>query len=159
MRVFFLLFLVFPLLELFVLIRVGSGIGALSTLMLVLAGGVIGLLCMRLAGLTTALKVRERMAQGEVPSTDMLNGLLMVVAGGLLFLPGFISDVVGLLGLLPITRRVLVKRIALHMTHSAAQSQQFYAHSRTYTQQDSHTANPQNPQAQIIEGEFERKDP
>jgi UPF0716 protein FxsA len=156
MRVFFLLFLVFPLLELFVLIRVGSSIGALTTLLLVLAGGVFGVLCMRLAGLTTALKVRERMAQGEVPNTDMLNGLLMVVAGGLLFLPGFISDVVGLVCLLPITRKILIKRIALHMTHSAAQSQQFYAQSRSHTQQDTHA---QKPQPQIIEGEFERKDP
>ena len=156
MRVFFLLFLVFPLLELFVLIRVGSSIGALTTLLLVLVGGVLGVLCMRLAGLTTALKVRERMAQGEVPNTDMLNGLLMVVAGGLLFLPGFISDVVGLVFLLPFTRKILIKRIALHMTHSAAQSQQYYAQSRSHTRQDSHA---QNAQPQIIEGEFERKDP
>ena len=94
MRIFFLLFLVFPLLELFVLIRVGSSIGAASTLLLVLAGGVLGVLCMRLAGIATALKVRERMAQGEVPNNDMLNGLLLVVGGGLLFLPGFISDVI-----------------------------------------------------------------
>lgn len=156
MRVFFLLFLVFPLLELFVLIRVGSSVGALTTLMLVLAGGVFGVLCIRLAGFTTALKVRQRMAQGELPNTEMLNGLLMVVAGGLLFLPGFISDVVGLLCLLPITRQLLIKRIALHMTHSATRSQQFYTHSSAHTQQSTHT---QHPQAQIIEGEFERKDP
>ena len=57
MRVFFLLFLVFPLLELFVLIRVGSSIGATSTLLLVLAGGVLGVFCIRLAGFATALKV------------------------------------------------------------------------------------------------------
>ncbi len=156
MRVFFLLFLVFPLLELFVLIRVGSSIGALTTLLLVLVGGVFGVMCMRLAGLTTALKVRERMAQGEVPNSDMLNGLLMVVAGGLLFLPGFISDVVGLVLLLPITRKLLIKRIAFHMTQSAAQSQQYYQQSRSHAQQDTQA---QNPHPQIIEGEFERKDP
>jgi len=156
MRVFFLLFLVFPLLELFVLIRVGSSIGATTTLLLVLASGVLGVLCIRLAGLTTALKVRERMAQGEVPNSDMLNGLLLVVAGGLLFIPGFISDVIGLLCMLPITRQLLIKRIGLHMTHSAAQSRHFYAQSTTYTKQDK----PSQPrQAQIIEGEFEREDP
>jgi len=76
MRVFFLLFLVFPLLELFVLIRVGSSIGASATLLLVLASGVFGVVCMRLAGLTTALNVRQRMAQGEVPNREMLNGPL-----------------------------------------------------------------------------------
>lgn len=156
MRVFFLLFLVFPLLELFVLIRVGSSIGASTTLLLVLASGVLGVLCIRLAGLTTALKVRERMAQGEVPNGDMLNGLLLVVAGGLLFIPGFISDVIGLLCMLPITRQLLIKRIGLHMTQSTAQSRHFYAQSSTYTKQDE----PSQPrQAQIIEGEFEREDP
>ncbi len=156
MRVFFLLFLVFPLLELFVMIQVGSRIGASSTLLLVLAGGVFGVLCIRLAGLTTALNVRQRMAQGEVPSGEMLNGLLLVLAGGLLFLPGFISDVIGLIGLLPITRQLLIKRIGLHMTKGAAQTAGFYSTRQAYTQ---HTAEAQRPQAQIIEGEFERKDP
>lgn len=156
MRVFFLLFLVFPLLELFVMIRVGSSIGASATLLLVLAGGVLGVLCIRLAGLTTALNVRQRMAQGEVPSGEMLNGLLLVLAGGLLFLPGFISDVVGLIGLLPITRSLLIKRIAVHMTQGAGQTAGFYSSRQTYTQSTSEAA---RPQAQIIEGEFERKDP
>lgn len=156
MRVFFLLFLVFPLLELFVLIRVGSSIGALTTLLLVLAGGVFGILCIRLAGLTTALNVRQRMAQGEMPNGEMLNGLLLVVAGGLLFLPGFISDAIGLLCLLPITRSWLIKRIGLHMTRSAGQTTGFYSTRQTYTQ---HARDAQRPQVQIIEGEFERKEP
>lgn len=156
MRIFFLLFLVFPLLELFVLIRVGSSIGAATTLLLVLAGGVLGVLCMRLAGLTTALKVRERMAQGEVPNNDMLNGLLLVVGGGLLFLPGFISDVIGILCLLPFVRQWLIKRIAKHMDQSATRSRQFYAQSTTYTE---HSGPAEPRETQVIEGEFERKDP
>lgn len=155
MRGFFLLFLIFPLLELFVLIRVGSSIGASSTLLLVLAGGVLGVLCIRLAGLATALKVRERMALGETPNKDMLNGLLLVVAGGLLFLPGFISDTVGLLGLLPVTRNWLIKRISRHMTQ-AANRQQYYRQTTTYTQ---YGEQQETGQEQIIEGEFERKDP
>ena len=156
MRGFFLLFLVFPLLELFVLIRVGSSIGALTPLLLVLASGVVGVLCIRLAGLTTALNVRQRMAQGEAPNGEMLNGLLLVIAGGLLFLPGFISDVLGALCLLPITRQLLIKRITRHMSQGSAQSQHFYAQSTTYTEQRGRQ--PSRP-AQIIEGEFERKDP
>jgi len=155
MRGFFLLFLIFPLLELFVLIRVGSSIGASTTLLLVLAGGVLGVLCIRLAGLATALKVRERMALGETPNRDMLNGLLLVIAGGLLFLPGFISDTVGLLGLLPVTRNWLIKRISRHMAQ-AAQRQQYYRQTTTYTQ---YGEQQETRQEQIIEGEFERKDP
>lgn len=155
MRFFFLLFLVFPLLELFVMIRVGSSIGASATLLLVLASGVLGVLCIRLAGLTTALKVRQRMALGEIPNNDMLNGLLLVVGGGLLFLPGFISDVLGLMCLLPFVRHWLIKRINLHMTQGV-QSGRFYAQSSAYTQ---HRGRAETHHAQIIEGEFERKDP
>ena len=156
MRGFLLLFLVFPLLELFVLIRVGSSIGASTTLLLVLAGGVLGVLCIRLAGFATALKVRERMARGEMPNSDMLNGLLLVIGGGLIFLPGFISDAIGVLCLLPFVRSWLIKRIGLHMQQSAARSEQFYAQRNTHTEQSGQT---ETRQAQIIEGEFERKDP
>ena len=162
MRGFFLLFLVFPLLELFVLIRVGSSIGAITTLLLVLVGGVLGVVCIRLAGLATALKVRERMALGETPNTDMLNGLLLVIAGGLLFLPGFISDIVGLLCLLPIIRQWLIKNISQRMAHRT-QAHHFYEHSTyehstTYTARDRGERSQQRP-PQVIEGEFERKDP
>lgn len=155
MRLFFLLFLVFPLLELFVMIRVGSIIGASATLLLVLVSGVLGVLCIRLAGLTTALNVRQRMAQGEVPNREMLNGLLLVLAGGLLFLPGFISDVIGLICILPITRSWLIKRIGMHMTQRAGPAAGFYSSRQTYSQ---HTSETHRQQAQIIEGEYERKD-
>jgi UPF0716 protein FxsA len=132
------------------MIRVGSSIGASATLLLVLASGVLGVLCIRLAGLTTALNVRKRMAQGEVPNGEMLNGLVLVVAGGLLFLPGFISDAIGLVCLLPITRSWLIKRIAVQMTQGAGQTTGFYSTRQTYRQRTN--------TAQIIEGEFERKD-
>ena len=155
MRNFFLLFLVFPLIELFVLIRVGASIGASATLLLVLAGGVLGVLCMRLAGLTTALKVRERMAQGEVPNKDMLNGLLLAVGGGLIFLPGCISDVIGLLCLLPFVRQWLIQRVAQYMEHSAARSREYYARSTTYTK---HHGYSETRETHVIEGEYERKD-
>ena len=96
------------------------------------------------------------MAQGEVPNSDMLNGLLLVIGGGLIFLPGFITDAIGLLCLLPFVRSWLIKRIGLHMQHRTTQSQQYYAQSTTYTEQHGRT---ETRQAQIIEGEFERKDP
>lgn len=156
MRGLFLVFLVFPLLELFVLIRVGSSIGALTTLFLVLASGVLGVLCIRLAGLTTTLNVRQRMAQGEVPTGEMLNGLLLAIAGVLLFVPGFISDVLGLVCLLPMTRAWLIRRVSVHMQQGTGHSQHFYGQSSSYTEQEQPSV---KRQPNVIEGEFERKDP
>lgn len=155
MRGFFLLFLIFPFLELFLLIRVGSSIGALTTLLLVLASGVIGILCIRLAGLTTALNVRQRMAQGEVPTGDMLNGFLLAMGGVLLFIPGFISDALGVVCLLPMARHWVGRRVSMHMMQGAARAQHFHtqSQSQTHTEQSSSLR-----QSQTIEGEFERKD-
>ena len=89
MRIFFVLFLLFPLAELFVLIKVGSSIGALATIMLLVLSGIAGVLLLRLAGFATAWRARERLARGELPEREMLQGLMIAIGGGLLFLPGF----------------------------------------------------------------------
>ena len=73
----------------------------------------LGVLVLRVAGLATALRARESLNRGELPAQTMLEGLMMALAGGLLILPGFISDVVGLVMLLPVTRALLAFCIAL----------------------------------------------
>ena len=97
MRAFLFLFLLFPILELAVLIQVGSAIGVLPTLLLVIGTAVLGSVLLRVAGVATAWRAREKLARGEMPEQEMFEGLLIAVGGGLLLLPGFISDVFGLL--------------------------------------------------------------
>jgi UPF0716 family protein affecting phage T7 exclusion len=72
----------------------------------------LGVLVVRVAGLATALKARESLNRGELPAQQMLEGLMLALGGGLLVLPGFISDAAGLLLLLPPVRRFLVNRCA-----------------------------------------------
>jgi UPF0716 protein FxsA len=91
-----LLFLLFPVLELFVFVQVSSAIGFFPALLLIILGSMLGVLVLRVAGLATALRARESLNRGELPAQTMLEGLMMALAGGLLILPGFISDVVGL---------------------------------------------------------------
>src|SRR5476649_730443 len=111
MRVFLLLFLLFPVLELFVLVRVAMSIGFLPTFLLVVASSMLGLFIIRTAGFATALTARASLARGELPAQQMLQGLMVAVGGGLLLLPGFISDVLGIICLLPITRRSEERRV------------------------------------------------
>ena len=111
MRAFLFLFLLFPLIELAVLIQVGSAIGVLPTLLLVIGTAVLGSVLLRVAGVATAWRARERLARGEVPEQEMLEGLLIAVGGGLLLLPGFISDIFGLLCLIPFTRRLFIRNL------------------------------------------------
>lgn len=154
MRLFFLLFLIFPLLELALLIRVGSSIGVLPTLGLLVLGGIIGILLMRLAGFSTAWRARERIARGEVPEREMLQGLVMVIGGGLIFLPGFISDLLGLLILFPPTRRLMLKQLQRRVEAQVQRQRAF----RQDFEQGSPPPPPGPQRPNVIEGEWERRD-
>ncbi|MEG1456131.1 MAG: FxsA family protein, partial [Comamonas sp.] len=77
MRVFLLLFLLFPVLELFVFVKVSSAIGFFPALLLIIAGSALGVLVMRVAGLATALRARESLQRGELPAEDMFQGMML----------------------------------------------------------------------------------
>jgi UPF0716 protein FxsA len=146
---FFLLFLVFPFLELALLIKVGGVIGVLPTLLLLIVSAVLGSTLLRVAGLATALRAREKLARGEAPEREMLEGMLVALGGGLLILPGFISDVMGLLCLLPFTRRLILRRLLARIEEQAMRQRAFA--------DDLQARNaPERPN--VIEGEFERRD-
>lgn len=106
-RIFFLFFVLLPLLELYVLIEVGSGIGGLTTIALCLLTAVIGGLLIRIQGIQTLLKARQSMRQHELAEQGM-HGVMLVIAGVMLFIPGFISDTLGFLLLVPAIRRWLI---------------------------------------------------
>ncbi|MCX7080485.1 MAG: membrane protein FxsA [Pseudomonas sp.] len=156
MRPFLLLFLVFPVLELFVFVQVSSAIGFFPALALIILGSMLGVLVLRVAGLATALRARESLNRGELPAQQMLEGLMMALGGGLLILPGFISDVVGLVMLLPITRRLLANKMRQRAEEQAIRQRAF-----AEDMQARGGPTPQQPigrQPNVIEGEFEHRD-
>lgn len=109
LHILFLLFLAVPLLEIYLLIKVGSIIGALPTVLLVVFTAVLGVFLLRLQGFATLNRVRVTLAQGGLPAMEMLEGAVLLVAGALLLTPGFFTDVVGFLCLVPAFRRALIK--------------------------------------------------
>jgi UPF0716 protein FxsA len=106
-----LLILLLPIAELFVLIEVGSKIGALATLGLLAAGVVVGLATLRGRGLASLMRARSRLAAGDLPGQDVVESMLLAAGGLLLLIPGFITDACSLLLLLPWTRRALARRL------------------------------------------------
>lgn len=96
--------LALALLELFVLLAVGRRIGPGWTFLLVVALGVLGLWLLRHQGSRTWTALRTAVRSGEMPSRQIADAILVLVGGLLLLLPGFISDVVGLVLVLPVTR-------------------------------------------------------
>jgi len=105
----FLAFTIIPVLEIYLLIKLGTFLGALNTVIIVVLTGIIGAFLAKLQGLHTMIKVREALNRGEMPAEEMLDALLILVAGIVLLTPGFLTDIAGLVILIPQTR-VLFKR-------------------------------------------------
>lgn len=103
-----LLLLGLPLAELYLLIKLGTLIGALPTVFLVVATAVLGLWLLRHQGLENYRRVQRSLARGEMPARELMEGAVMLVGGVLLMLPGLITDVFGLLCLVPPVRRAIV---------------------------------------------------
>ena len=117
-----LVFVVVPLVELAVFVQISRWIGFPETTLLLLAVSVAGIFVVRHQGLGVYRRVREQVRAGTVPTGDLVNGLLILVAGLLLIIPGFVTDFVGLLLLLPpvrgLVRRLLRRRFSVRAAHS-----------------------------------------
>jgi UPF0716 protein FxsA len=115
LRVLFVLFVVVPLVELYVLIEVGSGIGGLATIALCLFTAALGGLIIRIQGVQTLMQARQSMAnmQQEKLAEHSAHGAMLALAGLLLFFPGFITDILGFLLLIPSLRRMLMPKYIL----------------------------------------------
>ncbi len=107
--VLLLLFLLVPLVEIWFLIVVGGIIGALPTVALVVLTALIGAALARYQGMATIGRLQATLARGEVPAIEMLEGMLLLVGALLLLTPGFFTDALGFICLLPPTRRALAR--------------------------------------------------
>jgi UPF0716 protein FxsA len=101
------LFVVVPIAELYVIIRVGASIGFLNTLAVIIAVGFIGSWLVKREGMRTWARFNQTVASGQIPAKEMIDGVLILGAGALLLTPGFLSDVLGIVMLFPPTRAVL----------------------------------------------------
>ncbi len=101
-----------PLLELYVIIRVAGGVGTPETIGLLIAVSVVGAWMVRRSGLGVLNQIRVRLNRGELPTGELVDGLLILIAGALMLTPGFITDAVGLL-LLFFPTRLAVRSLLL----------------------------------------------
>jgi UPF0716 protein FxsA len=100
----FLAFTLIPMIELTLMIRIGMAIGVFNTLLLVIVTGFSGAYLARAQGFQTMLRVRERLNRGEMPTEDLIDAVIIFAAGIVLLTPGLLTDISGLLLLLPVTR-------------------------------------------------------
>jgi len=110
-QILFLIFLSVPILEIYLLIQVGEQVGAFYTVLLVVGTAVLGAALIRSQGLQTLQKIKTSSSRGELPAVPMVEGLLLLIAGALLLTPGFFTDALGFLIVIPILRQQIAKNI------------------------------------------------
>ena len=106
------LFIVVPLAELYVILQVGDAIGAVWTILLLAADSLLGSLLLRSQGRTVWRRFNSTLAEGRMPHREVIDGVLVVFGGAFLITPGFLTDIVGILLLIPPTRAVFRKLVA-----------------------------------------------
>ena len=108
-----LLFTVVPIIELAILIRAGQYIGMGYTLGIVIITGVAGAYLAKLQGLITLRRIQDDINQGRMPTDRLFDGFLILLSGVLLLTPGFITDLIGFIGLIPFTRNLFKQWLKL----------------------------------------------
>ena len=103
----FLAFTIIPIIEIFLLIEIGSMFGALTAVTLVILTGFLGAFLARMQGLQTLYRIQDSLSEGRMPSGELLDALLIVIAGLVLLTPGFLTDSAGFLLLIPATRNFI----------------------------------------------------
>lgn len=155
-----LLFIVIPLVELYFIIVVGDMIGALWTVLLVLLTAVIGVNLLRFQGVSTLTRAQQNMAQGAIPAMEMMEGVALAVAGVLLITPGFITDSIGFLLLIPASRQAIIRyvmsRATVHTGFGGTHGGFYSSHQQRDTQSGSSETN--RKVGRTIEGEYRRED-
>lgn len=102
----FLLFAVLPAIELAILIEIGGRIGVLNTIILILATAMAGAYLVRLEGLSVVGRLQRELGEGRFPGDALVDGGILLVAGAVLITPGFVTDILGLMLVIPATRKI-----------------------------------------------------
>ncbi|TDF35427.1 FxsA family protein [Alteromonadaceae bacterium M269] len=148
----FLLFVALPIIEIAVLVNVGEMIGGWNTIAIVIFTAFAGAYLVRQQGLSTLTQAQQKMQTGQMPGQELAEGLLLVIAGVLLVTPGFVTDGLGFLFCLPMTRPVIAKLLIKNFPMNVVTNhQQPFQQSQPFEQ-------ARRNQGNVFEGEFETKD-
>ena len=134
MNAVFLFIIGVPVIEIYILIKVGGVIGAINTILLIFFTAITGIYFAKIAGLNTLKSGFNQLIKNEIPIYEIISGATLAFAALLLIIPGFITDIVGFLLIIPVTRKFFIRPIASKF-------------------------NKKKTNGDIIEGKFEEKKP
>lgn len=156
------IFIIIPLIELAVILKVNSVIGIGWTLGLIIITAFVGIRLLRQQGISTLLRANQKMQQGQMPAQELAEGFLLALAGAFLLTPGFVTDAAGFMLLVPTTRKGLVHKVIAFITPRMMTNGNFQSSSDFQTgsikdvnaQSDSQSSNEKI----TIEGEYTKGD-
>ncbi len=143
------IFVVVTLAEIYVLVTVGQTIGGLSTVLLVIITAFIGSRLLKQQGWSTMAKAQQSIAEGRTPALEMFEGVVILVSGILLLTPGFITDILGLLGLMPWSRSYFIN----HFLEKNAE-RVFSKKNSVFINKGENSGTKKTNKDETIEGEF-----
>lgn len=141
-QILFLVVLIIPFAEIYLLIQVGGVIGAFPTILLVVFTAAMGAWLLRQQGFATLQRFQESLARGEIPAYEMIEGPIILVGGALLLTPGFITDIIGFACLVPQLRRKIAQYVIEHHLVQAG----------------AHFQQKKTPENNVLEGEFRKEE-
>ena len=125
MNTIILLIILVPVIEIYLLIKIGSQIGAISTILLIITTAFVGVYYAKYEGLNTLKSGFYQLSKSQAPTYEMLSGAAIALAALLLIIPGFITDIIGFLLIFPITRKLIFKKISKKLNSQASVKNNF----------------------------------
>lgn len=162
MPAIFLLFVAVPIVEIALLVQVGSYIGTFNTIAIVIVTAVIGTWLLRQQGMATLQRAQLKMQTGELPASQLVEGVLLLVGGVLLLTPGFVTDAFGFCCLIPYSRRFLARWLSRRSTgfvFSSMNGASGPSSARPDRAQSSARSDRRAANGNVLEGEYRRDDP
>ena len=114
-----------PVVEIYLLIKIGSQIGAISTIFLIFTTAIVGIYYAKYEGLNTLKSGFFQLSKNKAPTFEMLSGAAIAIAALLLIIPGFFTDIIGFLLIFPISRKLLFNFLSKKFSHSKSQNNNF----------------------------------
>lgn len=142
------LFVITPIIEIYLFVQMGNFIGYLPSIALLILMAIFGTYLLRTQSAATISRLQQTLQQGELPTQALLESILLLLSGVLLLAPGFFSDILGFLCLIPWTRKTIVKLIVHYGIPLL-----YVPRNQTQTE----TAQPRPAANTVIEGEFRRE--
>jgi len=124
---FFILFTVIPIAELYLLIKIGEMIGALNTVLIILLTAIIGAYLAKTQGFVVLRKINQSLNEGRLPARELMDGLFVLLGGFTLLTPGFLTDIIGLSMLFPLSRILYIK-LAVRIIQNKIETGQWRIH-------------------------------